>query len=162
MLRKRILKCWFGLPKSSFGWIKLVQQIIASPKNQHIASHHIQLSFVIILQSCYNRSVHLSACPYPMMIPIQSSVCFPNKDFGRSKKPFGEYFRSTFQRVEHKSCTRTLEKCFPQAETRPLSTNGICTKHRTGNGPASESQSQDDRMHFTRRRPLHDYDSRFA
>ncbi len=52
------------LPKRSsaiqnlrLGSIKLLQKIIASQKNQHIASQLLP-SFVIILQSCYKRWQH--------------------------------------------------------------------------------------------------------
>ena len=51
---------------------------------------------------------------------LHADSMLPKRRFGRSNKPFGEYFRTTFQRVVTESCTHTLEKCFPRAETRPI------------------------------------------
>ena len=34
-----------------------------------------------------------------MLWSFVTTLCSPNEDFGLSNKPFGEYFRSTFQRV---------------------------------------------------------------
>ena len=74
---------------------KLLQKIIASQKNQNIASH-VATILCIILQSFYS----------------------PNEDLRRPDKPFGVTFRSTFQGCENAIWATkrwsVLRKCTPK------------------------------------------------
>jgi hypothetical protein len=91
VLRKRVLKGFFGLPKSSFGRGKVLFKGASSwymcmcpnwPTCEH--SHHTQL---LSLSGAWN-------------LPL------PNEDFGRLNQPFRMCFRSTFQQfVAQKQCS---------------------------------------------------------
>jgi hypothetical protein len=73
----------------------LLQKIMASQKNQHIASSRATI-ICIILQT----------------------LCSPNEDFGSPNEHLGTHVRSTFQRnvaqIEHSPFERYFENCVPK------------------------------------------------
>ncbi len=129
-LRKHDPKRSFGLQNLRLGSIKLLQKIIASQKNQHIASHagavaprhpHQVLShkkikrICVVAFRCRHWWLRCIAQTHRVKADMPKKVwggdilgifhiptlCSPNEDFGWPNEHLGTSFRSTFQRGEY-------------------------------------------------------------